>query len=106
MLFIYITASKFSYMYLTQINQAMAYKAHINRLMRHRCRLIGLNSTDPGSISGTGLSMGAMYWQLNDVWSAPTWSTLDATGQWKMAHYQVRGSGLPRYKLTSPIRSN
>ncbi|CAI2737285.1 unnamed protein product [Dicrocoelium dendriticum] len=68
--------------YLTQLNQMMSYRAHINRLMRHQCRLVG-STVQPDEKS----SMGAMYWQLNDVWSAPTWSTIDAAGQWKMAHY-------------------
>ncbi|CAL8099346.1 unnamed protein product [Calicophoron daubneyi] len=70
--------------YITQLNQMMSYRAHINLLMRHQCRfdskLSNLTPTDR-------TSMGAIYWQLNDVWSAPTWSTVDAAGLWKMAHY-------------------
>lgn len=33
---------------------------------------------------------GATYWQLNDVWPAPTWSSMDVTGRWKAVHYFVR----------------
>ena len=25
---------------------------------------------------GRGMTMGAMYWQLNDIWQAPTWASL------------------------------
>lgn len=34
--------------------------------------------------------MCAMYWQLNDVWAAPTWSTIDFDQNWKMAHYEAK----------------
>jgi len=33
---------------------------------------------------------GTIYWQLNDCWPAPTWSTIDYYGNWKAAHYQVQ----------------
>ncbi|KAJ8934145.1 hypothetical protein NQ314_013555 [Rhamnusium bicolor] len=36
---------------------------------------------------GRGYTMGALYWQLNDVWVAPTWASIDYTGKWKMLQY-------------------
>jgi len=33
---------------------------------------------------------GTIYWQINDCWPAPTWSTIDYFGNWKAAHYQVQ----------------
>lgn len=37
--------------------------------------------------------MGHLYWQLNDIWAAPTWSTIDVAGHWKIAHYlAIRGT--------------
>ena len=34
--------------------------------------------------------MGSLYWQINDCWPAPTWSSIDYLGNWKALHYQVR----------------
>jgi len=34
--------------------------------------------------------MGLMYWQLDDIWQAPTWATIEYDLTWKMAHYYVR----------------
>ena len=34
--------------------------------------------------------MGALYWQLNDMWPAPSWSSLDWKGNWKALHYMAR----------------
>lgn len=34
--------------------------------------------------------MGTLYWQLNDCWPAPTWSSIDYYGNWKALHYQAR----------------
>jgi beta-mannosidase len=34
--------------------------------------------------------MGTLYWQLNDCWPAPTWSSIDYRGNWKALHYAMR----------------
>ncbi|XP_026480283.1 beta-mannosidase-like [Ctenocephalides felis] len=34
-------------------------------------------------------TMGALYWQLNDVWVAPSWSSIEYNGDWKMLHYHA-----------------
>ncbi|MES2554884.1 MAG: hypothetical protein V4604_01975 [Bacteroidota bacterium] len=33
---------------------------------------------------------GTVYWQLNDCWPAPTWSSIDYFGNWKALQYTVR----------------
>ena len=43
--------------------------------------------------------MGLMYWQLNDIWQAPTWSTIEYGLKWKMAHYYARNMYSPVYLL-------
>ena len=34
--------------------------------------------------------MGALYWQLNDVWPAVSWSSIEYSGKWKLLHYAAR----------------
>ena len=34
--------------------------------------------------------MGALYWMLNDIWQAPSWSGLEYDGRWKMLHYTIK----------------
>jgi beta-mannosidase len=34
--------------------------------------------------------MGTLYWQVNDCWQAPTWSSVDYFGNWKALQYSVR----------------
>ncbi|MCR9173247.1 MAG: hypothetical protein NXI10_12170 [bacterium] len=33
---------------------------------------------------------GTLYWQINDCWPAPTWSSLDCYNNWKALQYRIR----------------
>jgi beta-mannosidase len=44
--------------------------------------------------------MGALYWQLNDIWQGASWSSLEFGGKWKMLHYFARNFFAP--VLVSP----
>ncbi|CAG2180234.1 unnamed protein product, partial [Oppiella nova] len=54
--------------YLSQIFQAMAIKTETEFFRRNR-------EVDPKT--GEGYTMGALYWQLNDIWQAPTWASIE-----------------------------
>lgn len=49
-----------------QINQAVGIKTETELYRRSQSDLSG----------GRGLTMGALYWQLNDIWLAPTWASI------------------------------
>jgi len=34
--------------------------------------------------------MGAIYWQLNDIWPVASWASLDYFGRWKALHYYAK----------------
>jgi beta-mannosidase len=64
--------------YLSQILQAMAMKTETEFYRRNR-------EIDPKT--GNGYTMGALYWQLNDIWEGPTWASIEFGGKWKLLHY-------------------
>lgn len=39
---------------------------------------------------GSPRCMGTLYWQLNDCWPAPTWSSIDYYGNWKALQFEAR----------------
>lgn len=88
-----------------QVVQAQCVKAQTEFYRRSRTELL----------HGKGLTMGALYWQLNDIWQAPSWSSIGRNvftsawlrfssnrgfafsalcaefgGKWKMLHYFAR----------------
>uniref|UniRef100_A0A914M2D2 beta-mannosidase n=1 Tax=Meloidogyne incognita TaxID=6306 RepID=A0A914M2D2_MELIC len=73
--------------FLSQVHQAIALQTQIEHYRRWR--------SDLNLTNGLGYTMCAMYWQLNDVWSAPTWSTIDFNLRWKIGHYFVKRSFAP-----------
>lgn len=54
-----------AFIYYSQIVQAVAIKTEVEHYRSYKGRL---------DEEGRGYTMGALYWQLNDVWVAPTWS--------------------------------
>lgn len=64
--------------YLSQVQQALAIKTAVQywRSLRPIC-------------------MGAIYWQLNDVWPVVSWSSIEYSGKWKLLHYAAKSFFAP-----------
>lgn len=69
--------------YLTQVNQAQA----IDMAARHHraCRPV---------------TMGSLFWQLNDTWPAISWASIDYEGRWKLLHHATRRFFAPQAIVT------
>ena len=65
-----------NYLYLTQIQQSRCYETAINKWRQLK-----------GAPSGT---MGILYWQLNDIWQGPSWSSIEWGGRWKPLMYSIK----------------
>jgi len=71
-----------SFVYLTQVVQAMCLKSEAEHYRRYK----GDSSV---------YTMGTIYWQLNDIWQAPTWSGTEYGGRWKLLHYYAKNFYAP-----------
>ncbi|EPY78481.1 beta-mannosidase-like protein [Camelus ferus] len=76
-----------SFSTLEKVMQAQCVKTETEFYRRSRSEIV----------DGEGHTMGALYWQLNDIWQAPSWSSLgefnqvkEYGGKWKMLHYFAR----------------
>ncbi|XP_075057126.1 beta-mannosidase isoform X2 [Mixophyes fleayi] len=67
-------------LYLTQVMQAQCIKLQTEFYRRSQNEIV----------NGLGFTMGALYWQLNDIWQAPSWSSIEYGGKWKMLHYYAK----------------
>lgn len=59
--------------YASQLLQAEAIRYGVEHWRRHR-----------------GRCMGAIYWQLNDIWPVASWASIDYYGRWKALHYYAK----------------
>jgi len=63
------------FLYFSQVTQAMATKTALDVFR---------------SLRTGNHTMGALIWQLNDVWVAPTWSCIDFYGNPKLLYYWTK----------------
>lgn len=40
-------------------------------------------------------NLGALVWQLNDIWQGVSWSSIEYSGRWKVLHYGLTGAFSP-----------
>jgi len=78
------TEAFINYLYLTQVQQALCIKFESEHYRRLR---------DDKNI----FTMGAIYWQLNDIWQGASWSSLEwNANSWRILHYYTK-------KFFSPV---
>ncbi len=73
------------FIYLSQVQQAMAITAAVEYWRSRR-----------------PICMGALYWQLNDLWPVASWSSLEYSGRWKLLHYAAKRFFRPVHLVLIP----
>ncbi|MBQ2768861.1 MAG: glycoside hydrolase family 2 protein [Clostridia bacterium] len=62
-----------NFVYASQVLQAEAIRYRVEHFRRHR-----------------GRCMGTLYWQLNDIWPATSWASIDYYGRYKALQYAAK----------------
>ncbi|MDX6767665.1 MAG: glycoside hydrolase family 2 protein [Candidatus Methylacidiphilales bacterium] len=62
-----------AFVYLSQFQQGIAIKTAVEHFRRLR-----------------PVCMGALYWQLNEMWPVCSWGSLNYGGKWKLLHYMAK----------------
>ncbi|OQS05370.1 beta-mannosidase [Thraustotheca clavata] len=65
-----------AFTWLTQIQQGLCYNTAIETWRRQGVQ-------------------GVLYWQLNDIWEGPSWSSIEFNGKWKALHSMVKRTFAP-----------
>lgn len=68
-----------NFLYLSQVQQALAIRTAVDFWRSRR-----------------PTSMGALYWQLNDLWPVVSWSSIEYDGRLKLLHHEARRFFAPR----------
>ncbi len=77
------------YLYLSQIQQAVAIKKAVEYWRSHK-----------------PVCMGTIYWQLNDNWPVASWSSIEYGGKWKPLHYHAKRFFAPLLIATFTNKEN
>lgn len=56
----------------------------------HLTQAYAVGSAIGGHLLDAPRCMGTLYWQINDCWPGPTWSSVDYHGQFKALHFKVK----------------
>ncbi|MEL7118399.1 MAG: glycoside hydrolase family 2 protein, partial [Bacteroidota bacterium] len=53
-------------------------------------QMIGIRTAIRSHRADMPRCMGTLYWQLDDCWPGPSWSSVDYFGRWKALHYALK----------------
>lgn len=74
------------WIHLSQVQQARCMRAAVESWRSQRPQELGSEVQGPS---------GLVFWQLNDVWAGPSWSSVEASGRRKPLYFQMQQSLQP-----------
>ncbi|KAF0692946.1 Aste57867_16031 [Aphanomyces stellatus] len=73
----------------TRLQSTVGAWLHVTQLQQAACYDVAITAWRR---AGT---MGILYWQLNDVWEGPSWSSIEYGGRWKPLHAVAKRAFAP-----------